>query len=54
LPNQWAGVDGLANKLENVVVIEGRGHGSTYPPLTGGRKATSSPGRSGVSHEANS
>src|SRR6266446_931289 len=46
-------VDRLAHQLIDVIVGERR-HGVRQPPLTGGRKATSSPERSGVSQAANS
>jgi hypothetical protein len=51
--NESGHVNGLAYELENVIE-EGNGHGRRQPPLTGGRKATSSPEWSGVSHAANS
>jgi hypothetical protein len=47
-------IDRVAHELADVVV-EGRGHGGVrQPPLTGGRKATSSPAWRGVSQAANS
>jgi hypothetical protein len=51
--DQRSHVDRLAHQLVEVIVGEER-HGVRQPPLTGGRKATSSPERSGVSHAANS
>src|ERR1700682_1692943 len=62
-------IDRTAHQLENIIIQAGgrtvhrgagtlkrlwRCHGRLYPPLTGGRKAISSPPRRAVLHEANS